>query len=57
VTDFEYELHDVGPEVFFVAVFYPRSVAAGVLRFIHRPQDVIAIVPIGVQNFRTTNRS
>lgn len=42
VTDFEYELHDVGPEVFFVAVFYPRSVAAGVLRFL---RDYMAGAP------------
>lgn len=32
VTSFEYELYDVGPDVFFLVVFYPYTEAADVLR-------------------------
>lgn len=34
VTRFEYELYDVGPNVFFLVVFYPISAARDVLRHI-----------------------
>lgn len=50
VTRFEYELYDVGPEVFFLAVFYPQEVIHEVLgelnRFMEDAPD--AFSPISV---------